>query len=69
MPAQLVVQHTVSFTSSCKALVLLLLAEMQNVAPTEADRVNHGSDAIWLQKPLWCGQGARQLMAHRGDSC
>lgn len=69
MPAQLVVQRTVSFTSSCKTLVLLLLTEMQSVALTEADRVNHGSDAICLQKPLWCGQGARQPAVCWGGSC
>ena len=50
VPAQLVVRHTVSHTSACKALVLLSPAEMQSVAPTEASRVNRGSEAMWLQK-------------------
>lgn len=56
MPAQLVAQLAVSFTSASKVLVLLLLTEVPNVAPAEVDRVNHGSEAMWLQKPLWCGQ-------------
>lgn len=57
------VQHTVPFTSASEALVLLMLAEMRSVAPTEVSRVNHRVVEMWLQKSLWCVQGAGQPVA------
>lgn len=69
MPAQLVVQLPVSLTLASKVLILLSLIEMPSVVPTEVDRVTHGSEAMWLQKPLWRGQGAPRPMAYWGGSC
>lgn len=57
------VQHTVPFTSASEALVLLMLAEMWSVAPTEVSRMNHRVEEMWLQKPLLCVRGAGQPVA------